>query len=170
MAQPLQKGAPSFCLAIFGTDNKFCSEDVFKRWKYIKENLAALGIEVVGTSSDGDPKLLSAMHAQMFQKNCPPFIPEWTDWFYASGGLDFTVIQDTIHTVNKFRSRLSPSHLLPIGNYVASQTHLRVVVKRDKAEHGLTISDLDKNDKMDFNSSLKICSTRVTDIMEKHVP
>ncbi|KAK3909545.1 Ras-related protein R-Ras [Frankliniella fusca] len=45
-----------------------------------------------------------------------------------------------------------------------------MVCKRDKVEHGLTFSDLDKDDKMDFNSSVKICSIRVAEVMEIHVP
>ncbi|KAK3927607.1 DNA gyrase inhibitor YacG [Frankliniella fusca] len=89
MAQPLQKG-------IFGTNNKFTSEHVYKRWIYVKDNLSKLGIEVLGFSSDGDPKLLTAMHAQMFNKNNVFFMPEWSSWFFASGENDFTVMQDLI--------------------------------------------------------------------------
>ncbi|KAK3909546.1 DNA gyrase inhibitor YacG [Frankliniella fusca] len=96
MAQPLQKGSPSFCLSIFGTNNKFTSEHVYKRWIYVKDNLSKLGIEVLGFSSDGDPKLLTAMHAQMFNKNNVFFMPEWSSWFFASGENDFTVMQDLI--------------------------------------------------------------------------
>lgn len=33
-AQPLKKGVPPFILQIFGTNNKFKSEHVLKRWKY----------------------------------------------------------------------------------------------------------------------------------------
>ena len=36
MAQPLCTHAPSFCLACFGTDNKFTTEHVLKRWKHIQ--------------------------------------------------------------------------------------------------------------------------------------
>ncbi|KAK3927608.1 Pyridoxal 5'-phosphate synthase subunit SNO1, partial [Frankliniella fusca] len=39
-----------------------------------------------------------------------------------------------------------------------------------EVEHGLTFSDLDKDDKMDFNSSVKIGSIRVAEVMEIHVP
>lgn len=34
MAQPLKEGAHPFILQIFGTDNKFKSENVLKRWKH----------------------------------------------------------------------------------------------------------------------------------------
>lgn len=41
--------------------------------------------------------------------------------------------------------------------------------ERTKDEHGITASDLEK-DKMNFNSSMKICSERVTSLLKEHVP
>ena len=35
MAKPLAVDAPSFCLASFGTENKFTAEHVMLRWQYI---------------------------------------------------------------------------------------------------------------------------------------
>ncbi|KAK3925541.1 MYG1 protein [Frankliniella fusca] len=70
MAQPLQAGASSFCLSLFGTDNRFKSGHVFKRWKFLSDELSKVGITVECYASDGDPKLLGAMHSLMFQKNC----------------------------------------------------------------------------------------------------
>ncbi|KAK3910460.1 Ribosomal protein S12 methylthiotransferase [Frankliniella fusca] len=66
MAQPLQKGAPSFCLTLFGTDNKFSAVHISKRWNFIHKELGKLGVEVINFASDGDPKLLKAMHAHLF--------------------------------------------------------------------------------------------------------
>jgi hypothetical protein len=53
MARPLQQGVPSFCLTIFGTDNKFKTSDVLRRWKYMKEEAAKVGIVLMGFSADG---------------------------------------------------------------------------------------------------------------------
>lgn len=39
MAQPLMDGVPPFILQLFGTNNKFKSEDVLNRWKYTVEAL-----------------------------------------------------------------------------------------------------------------------------------
>ncbi|KAK3918789.1 Structure-specific endonuclease subunit slx4 [Frankliniella fusca] len=164
MVQPIRDGSPAFCLTLFGSDNKFDSEHVFKRWMYIFQELAKLSIEVVGYSADGDGKLLCAMVSLMF-KNCSPPDISWKDWFYASSKEKFLVTQDPVHTVNKFRSRLSPVYLLPIGNFTVSQAHLRLVLQKPKSDHGLSPSDLDK-DKMNFNSSVKICSIRVTDVLK----
>lgn len=40
MAQPIKQGIPPFCLQLFGSDNKFTADEVSKRWKYIKSELA----------------------------------------------------------------------------------------------------------------------------------
>lgn len=39
MAQPLIRGIPPFCLLIFGTDSKYSSDDVAKRWSFIANEL-----------------------------------------------------------------------------------------------------------------------------------
>lgn len=39
MAQPLANNAPPFILQIFGTDNKFKTQNVLYRWKYTIEEL-----------------------------------------------------------------------------------------------------------------------------------
>ncbi|KAE8742558.1 hypothetical protein FOCC_FOCC011910, partial [Frankliniella occidentalis] len=97
-------------------------------------------------------------------KDCSPLDRDWKDWFFASNKSKFTATQDVVHTITKFRSRVSPAYLLPIGNYTISQAHLHLVLKQPKTVHGLSPGDLDK-DKMNFDASVKICSTRVTDIL-----
>lgn len=61
MAQPLKENTPPFCLALYGTDNKFNSDTIMKRLKYIQQELLSVGIQILGISSDGDPKLLKSM-------------------------------------------------------------------------------------------------------------
>ncbi|KAE8747048.1 hypothetical protein FOCC_FOCC006186 [Frankliniella occidentalis] len=84
---------------------------------------------------------------------------DWSEWFFASAQENYVVMQDAIHSVNKFRTRLTPPH-----------THIRSVIKNiEQGFHGLTKHDLDKEDKMNFNASKKICSERVTDQLSLHV-
>lgn len=61
VAQPMADKAPSFVLAIFGSDNKFSYEDVINRWSYIEEQACILGIEIEGYATDGDTRALKAM-------------------------------------------------------------------------------------------------------------
>ena len=43
MATPLAVDAPSFCLACFGTDNKFTAEHVMLCWQYILSRMSKKG-------------------------------------------------------------------------------------------------------------------------------
>lgn len=43
MAQPLKENVPPFVLALFGTDNKFCTQHVIKRWDFIRSELNRFG-------------------------------------------------------------------------------------------------------------------------------
>lgn len=53
MAQPLKKNTPAFCLCIFGTDNRFDTQDVLNRWHFMKKGAAVHGICIIGFASDG---------------------------------------------------------------------------------------------------------------------
>lgn len=39
MAQPLIPSAPPFILQVFGTDNRFKTQDVLRRWQYTVQEL-----------------------------------------------------------------------------------------------------------------------------------
>jgi len=59
-------------------------------------------------------------------------------------------------------------HVLFIRKYVASATHVRSLIDNfDRALHRLSKQDLDKVDKMNFDSSRKICAERVTDLLQQ---
>ncbi len=62
MAKPLSTcNVPAFCLSCFGTDNKFTTEEIVLRWKYILDECQQRGITVLTISSDGDTRLLTGM-------------------------------------------------------------------------------------------------------------
>lgn len=89
MAQPLIRGIPPFCLLIFGTDSKYSSSDVAKRWSFIVKELKKNNIEVATFSSDSDPKFNLVMRQQLnlADKNeTSPNIQEeskFPEWFNA---------------------------------------------------------------------------------------
>ncbi|KAJ1531323.1 hypothetical protein ONE63_000007 [Megalurothrips usitatus] len=170
MAQPLSEGAPPFLLSMYGTNNCFKAEDVTKRHRYITKELEKYGVEVIGYAADGDPKLLKSMRAHMFPPNA--FVPEiFKDLLHCDFSKKETMIQDTIHVLNRFKTRLlKPSIILPMGNFIASSSHLKIIINSaSKAEHGLTEYDLTKSDKMNFNATMKMCSTRVLSSMKQNV-
>ncbi|KAK4876655.1 hypothetical protein RN001_009161 [Aquatica leii] len=61
MGQALQDRAPSFCICVYGSDNKFNAGNVLNRWQYLKKQASLHDIEIVGFSSDGDTRCLKAM-------------------------------------------------------------------------------------------------------------
>lgn len=58
MAQPLKIGITPFCLAAYGSDNKFTYLDVRKRWKFIYDQCNSIGVRVLVNAGDGDSRIL----------------------------------------------------------------------------------------------------------------
>jgi len=154
MAKPLHENAPTFCLSIFGTNNKFNHKDVINRWNTMEKMAEDFGIKILGYSSDGDTRLLKAMQINTYQQQSTQFY-----------------IQDTVHIGTKLRTRLlKPNIVLPIGNYKISVSHLKTLLETfSKDKHLLTLSDLVPEDKMNFRSAEKICAPIVQEML-KHVP
>ena len=174
MATPLQQNTPSFCLACFGTDNKFTFEHVLKRWQYICEECQKRGIYVLAVGGDGDSRLMKAMRitADLFAPKTTSFLTlvpnpslaspkiqsKWNSWFRIQRPTTLACVQDVIHIAVKLKSRLlKPSVVLPMGGYVAGVHHLRLVqVSFGKDQHGLRERDLDHKDKQNYSAVLNI--------------
>lgn len=170
VAQPLVVDSPSFTLCVFASNNKFSFDIVLRRWNYIETEAKKLGIVIEGFSSDGDTRMLKAMKIKSVlpcaieDKNC--------DWFQANFDCNRSItIQDTIHIGTKLRNRLlSPSIILPMGKFLVSVAHLKVLIDSlSKDKHLLTETDINPTDKMNSRSVDKIIHEKVTDLLEKHV-
>lgn len=152
MAQPLDEKIPPFVLALFGMNSSLTSRDVINRWKYIKTELKRYGITVAGVSSDGDPRLLSAMCHNMLFDN------------------EISVVQDSIHIGTKIRNRINNVQELPMGKCKVSVKDLKCLLKVDKSIHGLCLSDISPVDRQNFDSFEKITSDRVLNALSTYVP
>jgi len=159
MAQPLFDNAPPFCIAIFGTDNKFTHLDVKGRWKVINNLAADEGITVLGYSSDGDTRLLKSMQSKPYDNKIN--LSQFSQFF----------VQDTVHIGTKLRTRiLKPGIELLISSYTVSITHLfQLIELYSKDKHFLTNTDLNPDDKMNFNAAEKMCSGQVIELL-KNIP
>ena len=168
MAQPLCQNVPPFCLACFGIDNKFKTEQVLSRWHYILRECKKRGITVVSFGGDGDSRLVKSMKIseQLFETNNELLpstfslaIPsKWNSWFLIQKPSSLSCVQDVVHIGVKLKSRLlKPSIILPMGNYVAGVFHIRMLQQAfGKDQHGLRERDLDHKDKQNFNAVLNI--------------
>ena len=163
--QQLQEGAPSFFLACVGTDNRFTAAEVLQKWNYIHTELKKHGIQLLSFASDGDSRLLHAMRVVMnmttadslsqqnlHKKSLINFPASLHRWVYVKQVPTVLCVQDTVHIGVKLKSRLlKPSIILPLGMYVATSSHLRILIKTlSKARHGLRLMDLDHHDKQNF--------------------
>ncbi|KAK3918403.1 hypothetical protein KUF71_000975 [Frankliniella fusca] len=168
MAKPMVPKSPSFCLAMFGSDNKFTSPIVLKRWEWMEAAAKDIGLEIRGISSDGDSKLLKAM----LYRSVVPSTQNWP--FFSCRTSPGTVfVQDTVHLSAKLKSRLlKASIILPLGKHnVASRGHLSELMKVDTVDqHDLAPCLLNPKDKMNFRAVQKLCDKQVTDLLSKHIP
>lgn len=160
IAQPLAD-APSFCILIFGSDNKYKAMTVAKRWEYISKELVAVGIGVLNISSDSDPKYNSAMRMNsgigddseqysmndMFRCGTKIRLPFYTQDYPHIGTKLRNLILQTIANLLK----------LPMGEFFIQLEHLNQLMKMcKKDQHLLTATTLNPNDRQNFESVLKM--------------
>ena len=107
-------------------------------------------------SSDGDPRLLNAMKNIPIYRY-PDLSLEWQGWFFESLNQSEMYIQDMTH-VGKLRNKfLKPSYVMPLGNFMASSMHLRILIaEKGKEEHGLIMTDINNKDKMNFRLKISV--------------
>lgn len=169
VAQPLVPKSQPFILQIFGTNNKFSRTDVLKRWKYIEQECKSNGINVIGMSADGDPRLLSAMRARMIFD-----LEELTETkmeICAAEHTHIVFVQDTIHIGTKLRNRLlKRAILMPMGNRLVSVCHLKELLNNTpKNVHLLVRSDICPQDRQNFGSLEKVMDKRVLEALQNNV-
>lgn len=193
MAQPIKPKSPPFVLQMFGTDNKFTTQNVLDRWKHTLQELQKYveprlllkfhrnrvisfncdlffdcrnEIQVKGISSDGDARLLSAMRSKInFKFNA------FIDSYEHFNAVDIIFTQDHPHVGTKLRNRLlKPSISLPFGTKPISVTHLKILIEAaPKDVHNLVSSDIAPDDRQNFGSLQKIMKTNVLNALKRYV-
>lgn len=110
----------------------------------------------MGFSSDGDPKLLSAM---VYEASL-------------TSEISHSVTQDSIHIGTKGRNRLlKPNIILPMGTFRVSIDHLKQLLRSvPKHIHGLSYIDVFPTDRMNYTSFEKITQDRVINALKNNVP
>lgn len=167
MAQSLVPGTPAFCLLLFGSDGKYTSKDIEKRWQFIRDELKKKGIEVVTFASDSDPKFNSYMKCHINLGRSVTVDMNFPEWFNATlcFSANFMPIQDTIHIGTKFRNRIL-NYVLKMGKYAISVNHLSQLIDNfTKEKHDLCPSTIRPKDRQNFESVLRICDEKVIDLL-----
>lgn len=172
MSRSLDVNAPSFCLQLFGTDNKFTTGQVLRRWTYTERALESKEIKILGWSSDGDTRCLRAMLIRSGLPCLSSNVPsKWQEWFNAYFQPELMCVQDTHHICSKSRNRLyDNTAVIVLGNYIASKSHLHILIETmTKDKHLLVPSDLRPLDKMNFRPVLKIMNPIVRTHLKEQV-
>lgn len=173
MAQPLG-GSSSFCLMVFGSDNRYTANDVSKRWHHIVSKLKQLGIGVLSISSDSDPKFNKAMRMNSKLGRTSSSLPS-NDLFRCGDAMDNPFyVQDTPHLATKLRNYLLKTFNKPervaFGRYFVKMSHLQYLVDNfSKDQHLLTSSVLNPVDRQNVESAIRIIDCRVINMLNLHV-
>ena len=172
MAQPLESGAPPFCLACLGTDNKFIAQHLLQRWQFIVSNCSDRGISVISFGGDGDSRVMKAMRVSTLLLVSPsdPLSGEfsvpstdlvidrsWKSWFCIRA-TTISFVQDVVHVGVKLKLRLlNQSVSLKMGPLEAGVHHLEQLrCKYGKEQHLLRERDLNCKDKQNYDAVLHI--------------
>lgn len=132
MAQPLARGIPPFCLLLFGTDSKYTSVDIEKRWQFIRAELKTNSIEVLTFATDSDPKFNSVMRNHIKLGQSKENNIGFPEWFNADICLtDYFDIQDTVHIGTKARNRMLNA-TMKMGEYDISVAHIESVMQLER--------------------------------------
>ena len=185
MAQSLSEGAPSFCLACIGTDNRFDAEVVLNRWTYIFNQCKKRGISIISFGADGDTREMKAMQVscQLLLSTKPPLFslspthnlptlaipPKWKSWFAAQHPTSISCVQDTVHVAVKLKARLlQPSIVLPLSSYLAGSHHLHFVQENfGKDQHGLREKDTEHKDRQNLDAAMHVTSESVLELLSQ---
>lgn len=172
MVQPIEKKAPAFCFSLFGSNNRYSSSDVARRWSYIAFHLAKLNIKVLSISSDSDPKYNAAMR-RLSNLGCES--KNFPDWFLCGEPNDSLIyVQDTIHIATKIRNLLLNMFWrrkpIPFGIHFVYMEHLFCLLNMfSKDRHMLTASILSPTDRRNFHLVLRMCDVKVVSLLRDNI-
>lgn len=178
MAKPCGN-APAFCVLIFGSGSSYTGKDVANRWEFMTNELKKVGISVVTIASDSDPKYNCAMRILSDLAVVSNHHPNFGDkeWFSCGHRLDAPFyVQDTIHLLLKLRNLLlktrgNPEKLKFGPNFYIRMAHLQYLIDNfSKDKHLLTRTTLNPVDKQNFRAVVRLCDSKVTNLLRQHVP
>lgn len=166
IAKPNYPQALSFLLGFHVTDNHFTNTDVSTRTKLYYTELTKRGINLICTGSDGDSRFI------MSQKQLAEFGNfTYLENFCLAGNINssFMGFQDPMHIAKKIKNLLfDPAGCLRLGNYRATRDHLVILIRLyDKKDHGLTKTDIDPNDLMNYSCIPKITKNGVITLLKE---
>jgi hypothetical protein len=147
IARPNNSHSPSFQLGYFFTDNTFNDESIVDRYDLCYDEFQKRGLKLLCFGTDGEGRNLRA------QKKFSDFGKIYTAYgttLAASLDSKISPTQCPEHLLKKMKNGYF-SRIQRIGNKNACIGHLEILIQEfGKNQHGLTISDLNVNDRMNY--------------------
>ncbi len=170
MLNPLDPRIPSFVVGVFPSDRTETSALILSRWKIFEDMASARKMKIVGHSSDGEPKQMSAMRQFLtsadtyYSLNSSAWkgikVPKRTKF-----GTDLIecCFQDMMHIGTKLRNNLlSKTRKLRFGDKPINLEELDELLKqRSELRINCRPSDLFPNDKMNFAAVERLCNRKL---------
>ena len=162
LAQPIDGVSPSTILFVLGTDSKYDSDVIVKRWRHIEKELLKRSIRVVSFGADGAGPFMKSMltESALFRKDEVELC-----WSFFKMPLRDSCLsnQDTVHLLAKLKNKLlTPSNLIVIGRKVACPAHLITLLETvPKSQHCLTRKAVDNKDKQNYGSITLLVDAKV---------
>jgi hypothetical protein len=172
----------SYLLSAHGTNGRYNSLDIIRRWIEIVQQSMQRNVRVIGFASDCDPKFLKAMRLAIglfasmpnmpIEKHPNAFnvgIPINWKWFFLRREQFFLCMQDSVHLCTKMRNRLLSSNAtLFLGNHRISVEYLFALIETSiKLNHGLVRSQIIPKDRQNYDSCVRISSDDVLRELEQ---
>lgn len=171
MAQPLAMNVPPFCLLVYGGNGKFTKAHVTKRWAFIVNELATVGIKGIVFASDSDPRYNGSMRDLILSHRTDELsiFPPWFAFDCSSS--DYLPFQDHVHIGTKLKNRLlSDNSKLMFGEHRISKEHLsKLLDASTRDQHGLFRSDIENGDPMNFNAIQRMSDPKAVEMLKQHV-
>jgi hypothetical protein len=181
MINPLHQKIPPLVVLLQATCNTFTHEMVLQQWNEIKALydqylLPVLG-PLVGHASDGDSRRRK-LHLMQSKSNLGQRYGIDHDNFVLSGVLsddnetqyvENLADQDFIHNGKKLINHLRhASRVLSIGGNLCHMNHLQLVKDNvNSLHHGLQQDDIDRSDRMNWESAQRVLFPRVREYLQR---
>jgi hypothetical protein len=170
MLNPLDPRIPSFVIGVFPSDRKENSALILSRWKIFEDMASARKMKILGHSSDGEPKQMSAMR-QFLTTAESYYSLNSTVWkgikVPKRKKFDTDLIeccfQDMMHIGTKLRNNLlSKTRRLIFGEKPITLDALQNLLKnRSELRIHCRPSDLSPHDKMNFAAVERLCNRKL---------
>ena len=176
MVVPLCFEVPPMFLAAYGTTNRFKKADVLLRWQRVHEIASKAGLKIVGHGTDGYGRCLASMLVIAFQGfpgvtttiTCLKSEYNGMTLFplIKNGDCPLMNIQDVVHAVIKVKNVLfSAKRKLKMGSCTPSMRDIEKLMdslgRSSVLELGIRYCDLNANDRQNFDSCCRLCSSKV---------